>query len=71
MYEVSMNIRVSGTRNRLSEPREPTDANLTECLHRYVVFGQKRTRKHLFVTINNMMVQIIPREHNLICIEKN
>jgi hypothetical protein len=55
---------VNETRNRPSKPRGSIGENLTWCLQRYLVLGYQRSWKHLFLNINALALQIIPREHN-------
>jgi hypothetical protein len=59
-----MNMRINGMRNRLSKPRRSINKNLTGCLQRYVVLGYEKNRKYLEFKINNIVLQIIAREHN-------
>jgi hypothetical protein len=51
-------------RNQPSNPRQSTTDNLTGCLQRYVAFGYERNGKYLDFKINNIVLQIIAREHN-------
>jgi hypothetical protein len=64
IYEIAVNIRANGMRNRLIKPGERIVENLTGCFERYVVRGSERSCKYLFLNINNMVLQIIPKQHN-------
>jgi hypothetical protein len=59
-----MNVIINGMRNRPSKPRRSINDNLTGCLERYAVLGYERKRKYLKFKINNIVLRIIPREHN-------
>jgi hypothetical protein len=50
-------------RNQLSKPRRSISEDLTVCSQRYLVLGYERKRKYLKFKINNIVLQIIAREH--------
>jgi hypothetical protein len=68
IYEVNINTRAKGTRRWLFNPRETPNENVTGCFQKHVVLGYERTPKPLFLNLNITVLQIIPREHDLISI---
>jgi hypothetical protein len=64
MRKVNINVMAMGMRNRLSKRRGGIDGNLTGCLQGYVVLQYERTIKYLILNTNNIVLQIIPGEHN-------
>jgi hypothetical protein len=62
--EVKLNIRVNGMRNRPLSPSRSIQENVTGCLQKYVVLKYEISRKYLKFKINNIVLQIILREHN-------
>jgi hypothetical protein len=62
--------KCKGTNNRSSKPGRPIEQNLTGCLQRYVVPGNEENKNISIWNINNMVLRIIPRDHNLIFISE-
>jgi hypothetical protein len=59
-----MNVMVMGMKNRLSKPRTSTDKNITGWLQRYVVLQYERMIQYLILNTNNIVLQMIPSEHD-------
>jgi hypothetical protein len=64
IYKVNMSVIAMGMTNRLSKPLESIDKNLTGCLQRNMVLQYERTIKYLILNTNDIVLQIIPSEHN-------
>jgi hypothetical protein len=55
---------VMGMRNRLAKPHEWIHKNPTGCLQKYVVLQYERIIKHFILNTNDVLSQIIAKEHN-------
>jgi hypothetical protein len=64
-YKTDVSVRVNGTRNWLSSPRKTTSEKLTACLQKSVVQCYEGKHKYWDLNIDNMGLQIIPREYIL------
>jgi hypothetical protein len=53
-----------GNEKSVVETAGSIDKNLTGCLQRYVVLQYERMIKYLILNTNNIVLQIIPSEHN-------
>jgi hypothetical protein len=62
--KVTVNERPLRMRNRLSKTHEWTHKNPTGCLQRYVVLQYERMIKYFILNTDNVVLQIIAREHN-------
>jgi hypothetical protein len=59
-----MNIVAKGMTNWSAKRRQSIQGNLTRCLQRNVVFGYERMKKYSISNTNNIMLQIILKQHN-------
>jgi hypothetical protein len=64
IYEMNMNVSAKAMIDWLCTSLGPINKNLTAFLQRYGVFGCERTTKCLVFKINNIVMPMIPREHN-------
>jgi hypothetical protein len=55
-------------RNRLLNPHETIDENLTECLEKHVILGYERKRKYLISNTYGIVLQTISRNIILIAL---
>jgi hypothetical protein len=57
-----MNVITNGRINWRSKPRELTNQNLIQCLQRYGVLRYEIMIQLWILSINNIVLEIIPRE---------